>query len=65
MHIEDLTLCTCEEGHNFYIPNDESVDLTDVSCPMCGEEVATEANRTVLVATTGNDTLELLEKYGK
>jgi len=63
MHLEELTLCTCEEGHDFYVPNDGRVDLEDVNCPICGEMVSTEASRTVLVATTGKDYTKLHELH--
>jgi len=66
MIIEELTLLDCEQGHRFYVPNDqlvneddEEIDLGDVQCPICGDIITTFASRTVLVAVTGKDTLEL------
>ena len=72
MHIEELVLLDCEEGHKFYIPvdqlvneDDEEIGLHNIECPICGEIVVTEANRTVLVAVTGKDTIELWDYYEK
>jgi len=66
MHIEELVLLDCEEGHRFYIPqdqlsneDDEEIGLENVQCPICGESISTEASRTALIATTGKDTIEL------
>ena len=66
MHIEELVMLDCEQGHKFYIPSeqlvnedDEEIDLGEVQCPICGDMISTEANRTVLIATTGKDTIEL------
>jgi len=66
MHIEELVLLDCEEGHKFYIPvdqlvneDDEEIGLNTLECPICGEMIATEANRTALIAVTGKDSIEL------
>lgn len=70
MHIEELVMLDCEQGHKFYIPSeqlinedDEEIGLDNIECPICGEMVATEASRTVLIAVNGKDTLELWDYY--
>jgi len=66
MHVEELVMLDCEQGHKFYIPSeqlinedDEEIGLDNIECPICGEMVATEANRAVLIASTDKDTIEL------
>lgn len=65
MHIEDLISCRCDVGHNFYIYNNEGVDLDEVNCPLCQGYIESSAERTVVVAVNGKETIELLVKYGK
>jgi len=64
MHLVELTLLSCESGHDYYIPNEEEVNLDELQCPFCGESVATEASRTVLMASSGRDTMKMYEEYG-
>lgn len=61
MHVEGLIFCQCENDHGFYIADSEEINLDMVTCPICRAYVATEASRTVLVATTGKDAMKLLD----
>jgi len=64
MHLVELRLLFCDDGHSFYIPNDEIRDLDDLVCPICTREISSEASRTVLMASSGRDTMKLYEEYG-
>ena len=63
MHLVELRLLFCDVGHNFYISNDDEHDLDELECPYCSGEITSEASRTVLMADSGKDTMELYEKY--
>lgn len=70
MRLENVTMLFCdneESQHYFYVPDDllEDMNTSEFQCPICGCEISSEAGRVILVASSGKDTLKLIDEYGE